>query len=106
MSMRASEPAFPSKSVSTWVPRIRIVHETPTETDFVEKIEPIEVLPSFNVEEFKQRLHRQLTDGDEEDEVTRVLVDAVDAGVWVVETARNGRVIVMRGTGEHAAWSG
>jgi hypothetical protein len=37
------------------------------------------------------------TDGDEEDEVTRILVDAVDAGVCVVETARNGRVIVMRG---------
>lgn len=36
-------------------------------------------------------------DGDEEDVVTRVLVDAVDAGVWVVETARNGRVIVMKG---------
>lgn len=35
--------------------------------------------------------------GDEEDEVTRVLVDAIDAGVWVVETARNGRVIVMKG---------
>jgi hypothetical protein len=42
------------------------------------------------------------TDGDEEDEVTRVLVDAIDAGVWVVETARNGRVIVMRGKGERA----
>lgn len=37
-------------------------------------------------------------DGEEEDEVTRVLVDAVDAGICVVETARNGRVIVMRGT--------
>jgi len=37
------------------------------------------------------------TDGDQEDEVTRVLVDSVDAGVWVVETAHNGRVIVMRG---------
>jgi hypothetical protein len=45
------------------------------------------------------------TDGDQEDEVTRVLVDAVDAGVWVVETARNGRVIVMRGTKEHTTWS-
>ena len=43
------------------------------------------------------------TDGDEEDEVTRVLVDAVDAGVWVVETARNGRVIVMKGRDE-AHW--
>ena len=40
------------------------------------------------------------TDGDEVDEVTRVLVDAVDAGLWVVETARNGRVIVMRGGAE------
>jgi hypothetical protein len=37
-------------------------------------------------------------DGEEEDEVTRVIVDAVDAGICVVETARNGRVIVMRGT--------
>jgi hypothetical protein len=37
------------------------------------------------------------SDGDEEDEVIRVLVDAMDAGVSVVETARNGRVIVMRG---------
>ena len=45
------------------------------------------------------------TDGDEEDEVTRVLVDAVDAGVWVVETARNGRVIVMRGKEDHATRS-
>ena len=35
------------------------------------------------------------TDGDEEDEVTRVL--AVDAGVSIVETLRNGRVVVMRG---------
>ena len=45
------------------------------------------------------------TDGDQEDEVTRVLVDAVDAGVWVVETARNGRVIVMRGRAGHSVWS-
>ena len=44
------------------------------------------------------------TDGDEEDEVTRIVVDAVDAGVWVVETARNGRVIVMRGKADPAAW--
>jgi hypothetical protein len=35
------------------------------------------------------------TDGDEEDEVTRVL--AVDGAVWIVETLRNGRVVVMRG---------
>ena len=37
------------------------------------------------------------SDGEEEDEVTRVLVDAAGSGVCVVETARNGRVIVMRG---------
>ena len=37
------------------------------------------------------------SDGDEEDEVIRVLVDAVGAGVSMVETARNGRVIVMHG---------
>jgi L-asparaginase/Glu-tRNA(Gln) amidotransferase subunit D len=43
--------------------------------------------------------------GDEEDEVIRVLVDAVDAGVWIVETARNGRVIVMRGRDSQAALS-
>jgi hypothetical protein len=41
------------------------------------------------------------SEGEEEDEVTRVLVDAVDSGVSVVETARNGRVIVMRGRGEN-----
>jgi hypothetical protein len=46
------------------------------------------------------------TDGDEEDEVTRVLVDAVDAGMWVVETMRNGRVIVMRGRdGQIDSWA-
>lgn len=50
------------------------------------------------------RLVVSTIDGDEEDEVTRVLVDAVDAGVWVVETARNGRVIVMRGRGERPSW--
>lgn len=43
------------------------------------------------------------TDGDEIDEVVRVLVDAVDAAVWVVETARNGRVIVMRGRDDESA---
>jgi hypothetical protein len=48
------------------------------------------------------RLVVSTTDGDEVDEVTRVLVDAVDAGLWVVETARNGRVIVMRGGAEDA----
>ena len=36
-------------------------------------------------------------DGDDEDEVTRVVVDATHAGICVVETARNGRVIVMLG---------
>jgi hypothetical protein len=44
------------------------------------------------------------TDGEQEDEVVRVLVDAVDAGVWVVETARNGRVIVIRGRDARPAW--
>ena len=39
------------------------------------------------------------TDGDEEDEVTRVVIEDVAAGLWVVETLRNGRVIVMRGAG-------
>ena len=51
------------------------------------------------------RLVVSTTDGDQEDEITRIVVDAIDAGVWVVETARNGRVIVMRGAGEHSAWS-
>lgn len=37
------------------------------------------------------------SEGEQEDEVTRVLVDAADSGVWVVETAHNGRVLVMRG---------
>ena len=37
------------------------------------------------------------TDGDEEDEVTRVVSEDVAAGLWVVETLRNGRVIVMKG---------
>jgi hypothetical protein len=37
------------------------------------------------------------TDGDEEDEVTRVVIENATAGLWVVETVRNGRVIVMRG---------
>jgi hypothetical protein len=50
------------------------------------------------------RLIVSTTDGDEEDEVTRVLVDAVDAGVCVVETARNGRVIVMKGR-DSAQWA-
>jgi hypothetical protein len=48
------------------------------------------------------------SEGEEEDEVTRVLVDAVDAGLWVVETARNGRVVVMRGRAESytVSWQG
>ena len=37
------------------------------------------------------------TDGDEEDEVTRVIIEDVAAGLCVVETMRNGRVIVMKG---------
>lgn len=36
-------------------------------------------------------------DGDEEDEVTRVIIEDVAAGLCVVETMRNGRVIVMKG---------
>jgi hypothetical protein len=40
------------------------------------------------------------SEGEEEDEVTRVLVHGMEAGVWIVETARNGRVIVLRGRGE------
>ena len=39
-------------------------------------------------------------DGEEEDEVTRVIVDAVDVGICVVETAHNGRVVVMRGNSD------
>jgi hypothetical protein len=41
--------------------------------------------------------------GDQEDEVIRILGSAADAGIWVVETARNGRVVVLRGREE--AWS-
>jgi len=37
------------------------------------------------------------TDGDEEDEVTRIVIEDVAAGLCVVETLRNGRVIVMKG---------
>ena len=37
------------------------------------------------------------TDGDEEDEVRRVVIEDVAAGLCVVETMRNGRVIVMKG---------
>jgi hypothetical protein len=44
-----------------------------------------------------EKLVVSTSDGEEEDEVTRVLVDGLAAGIWVVETARNGRVIVMRG---------
>ena len=36
-------------------------------------------------------------DGDEEDEVTRVVIEDVAAGLCVVETVRNGRVIVLKG---------
>ena len=36
-------------------------------------------------------------DGDDEDEVARVIVDAVHAGICVVETVRNGRVIIFYG---------
>jgi hypothetical protein len=35
--------------------------------------------------------------GEEEDEVVRVLGGTPEAGLWVVETARNGRVVVLRG---------
>lgn len=44
------------------------------------------------------RLVVSTTDGEEEDEVTRVLADGEQAGVWIVETVRNGRVVVLRGT--------
>ena len=37
------------------------------------------------------------TDGDEEDEVMRVVIEDPVAGLCLVETLRNGRVIVMRG---------
>lgn len=37
------------------------------------------------------------TEGEEEDEITRIVVATNDSGVVVVETARNGRVVVMRG---------
>ena len=37
------------------------------------------------------------TDGDEDDEVTRIVSADVAAGLWVVETLRNGRVIVIQG---------
>lgn len=46
------------------------------------------------------RLVVSTTEGEEEDEITRILVDAADTGVVVVETARNGRVIVIRGRGD------
>jgi hypothetical protein len=46
------------------------------------------------------------TDGDHEDEVTRVLVDAVEAGICLVETARHGRVVVMRGRDDQQTSSG
>lgn len=37
------------------------------------------------------------TEGDEDDEVTRIVSEDVAAGLWVVETLRNGRVIIMKG---------
>ena len=37
------------------------------------------------------------TDGDEDDEVTRIVSEDVAAGLCVVETLRNGRVVVMKG---------
>ena len=37
------------------------------------------------------------TDGDEEDEVTRIVIEDIAAGLCVVETLHNGRVIVMKG---------
>ena len=36
-------------------------------------------------------------DGEQEDEVVRVLGGTPEDGLWVVETARNGRVVVLRG---------
>jgi hypothetical protein len=36
-------------------------------------------------------------EGEQEDEVVRVVNGTPDSGVWIVETARNGRVVVMRG---------
>jgi hypothetical protein len=36
-------------------------------------------------------------DGDQEDEVVRVLGGTPEDGLWVVQTARNGRVVVLRG---------
>ena len=50
-----------------------------------------------------EKLVVSTSDGDEDDEVTRVPVDGIAAGVWLVETARNGRVIVMRGRADGQA---
>lgn len=50
-----------------------------------------------------ERLLVSTSAGEEDDEVTRVLVDGVAAGIWVVETVRNGRVIVMRGRADGPA---
>ena len=36
-------------------------------------------------------------DGEQEDEVLRVLGGTPEKGLWVVETALNGRVVVLRG---------
>lgn len=45
------------------------------------------------------------TDGEEEDVITRVLIDATETGMWLIETAHNGRVVVMRGQEEQPAWA-
>jgi hypothetical protein len=37
-------------------------------------------------------------DGEQEDEVVRVLDGTSEQGLWVVETARYGRVVVLRGS--------
>ena len=46
-------------------------------------------------------------DGEQEDEVIRVLVGGTEAGLWVVETMHNGRVVVLRGRDDEwsAAWT-
>lgn len=40
--------------------------------------------------------------GEEEEEVLRVLGGSEEAGVWLVETARQGRVVVL--PGEPGRW--
>jgi hypothetical protein len=34
-------------------------------------------------------------DGNEEDDVTRVIIHNTTKGIWLVETAHHGRVVVM-----------